>query len=65
MERDKKVNDAVRKKPKKGEKTNQKEKENDGVVKTNIVELKFLKNKREGKNRTMFYFLKTVIGRKI
>ena len=46
MERDKKVNDAVRKKPKKGEKTNQKEKENDGVVKTNIVELKFLKNKR-------------------
>ncbi len=46
MQRDKKVNDAVWKKKKKEEKTNQKEKENDGVIKTNVVRLKFFENKR-------------------
>ena len=46
MQRDKKVNDAVWKKPKKEEKTNQKETEKDGVLKTNFVRLKILKKQR-------------------
>ncbi len=46
MQRDKKVNDAVWKKPKKEEKTNQKEKEKDGVLKRNVVRLKILQKKR-------------------
>ena len=37
MHRDKKINDAVWKKTKKEEKSNQKEKENDGVLKKNVV----------------------------
>jgi hypothetical protein len=45
MQRDKKVNDAVWKKTKKEEKTNQKEKEKDGVLKRNVVRLKILKKK--------------------
>ena len=45
MQRDQKVNDAVWKKPKKEEKTNQNEKENDGVLKTNFVRYNFLGKK--------------------
>jgi hypothetical protein len=37
MQRNQKVNDAVRKKTKKEEKTNENEKEKDGVFKTNVV----------------------------
>jgi hypothetical protein len=46
MHRDKKINDAVWKKTKKEEKSNQKEKENDVVLKQNVVRKKYLKKNR-------------------
>ncbi len=46
MQRDQKVNDAVWKKTKKEEKTNQKEKENNGVYKKNVVRLQCCEKKR-------------------
>ena len=46
MQRDKKVNDAVWKKPKKEEKTNQNEKENNVVLKTNFVRFELFEKKR-------------------
>ena len=47
MHRDEKINDAVRKKPKKEPKTNQKKNKNDGVLKTNVVRFNFLKKERK------------------
>jgi hypothetical protein len=46
MQRDKKINDTVQKKPKKEEKKKQNEKENDGVLKTNFVRFEFFEKKR-------------------
>ena len=47
MHRDEKINDAVRKKPKKEPKTNQKKNKIDGVLKTNVVRFNFLKKERK------------------
>ena len=49
MQRDKKVNDAVWKKPQKEEKTNQNEKENDGVLKQILSDWNSSKKNDKGK----------------